>query len=326
MKSRIFSVSLLIILSATPGAVRAQADTQQKRPLVIRKSGGALQSSAIKRVEPVYPPLAKAAGVSGLVLVELTVDEEGSVIAAKAISGHALLKDSAVLAAKGWKFKPTLLSGVPVKVIGTITFNFNLSVEPDEIEALVEEARRSPSSADAHYRLGSAYCRLAMYEEAIDEMKEATRINPDLVAAHSKLGDAYRGLRRYEEALNAYAKAVGLDSRSTEAIVGFGSVAALLSRYDDAISSFKRALEFEPHSASTIFCLGITYSAMGRNEDAIARLKEGLAIRPEDDHIHYELGRIYVRMGNKKAAMEEHGILKRLNTNLAETLLKEIEK
>ncbi len=95
-------------------------------PKIVRKSGGVLQGSATRRVQPSYPPLAKAARVSGAVVVEVTVDENGSVISARAISGHPLLKDAAVQAAQGWKFTPTQLSGVPVKVIGTITFNFTL--------------------------------------------------------------------------------------------------------------------------------------------------------------------------------------------------------
>jgi protein TonB len=95
-------------------------------PKIIRKSGGVFQGSATRRVEPTYPPLAKAARVSGSVVVEVTVDEGGSVISARAISGHPLLKDAAVNAARGWRFSPTMLTGVPVKVIGTITFNFNL--------------------------------------------------------------------------------------------------------------------------------------------------------------------------------------------------------
>jgi len=95
-------------------------------PKVIRKSGGVLQGSAKRRVEPSYPPLAKAAHVTGAVLVEITIDENGNVISASALSGHPLLKDAAVSAARGWKFAPTQLSGVPVKVIGTITFNFQM--------------------------------------------------------------------------------------------------------------------------------------------------------------------------------------------------------
>ncbi|HST20976.1 MAG TPA: energy transducer TonB [Blastocatellia bacterium] len=95
-------------------------------PKIIRKSGGVLQGSAVRRAEPAYPPLAKAAKVSGSVVVEVTVDEDGKVIAARAIAGHPLLKDSAVAAARNWKFTPTMLAGTPVKVIGTITFNYNL--------------------------------------------------------------------------------------------------------------------------------------------------------------------------------------------------------
>jgi TonB family protein len=93
---------------------------------VIRKSGGVLVGSALRRAEPIYPPLAKAARVSGAVVVEVTVDEEGDVLSARALSGHPLLKESAAAAARGWKFTPTTLQGTPVKVVGTITFNFSL--------------------------------------------------------------------------------------------------------------------------------------------------------------------------------------------------------
>ena len=104
----------------------ARGQDNPQPPQIIRKSGGVLQGSATRRVEPGYPPLAKAARVSGAVVVEVTVDEDGNVISARALSGHPLLKDAAVDAARGWTFTPTSLSGVRVKVIGTITFNFNL--------------------------------------------------------------------------------------------------------------------------------------------------------------------------------------------------------
>jgi protein TonB len=93
---------------------------------LVRKSGGVLAGEATKRVEPTYPPLAKAARVSGAVVVEVIINEEGGVVSARAVSGHPLLRDPAVNAARGWRFKPTLLSGQPVKVVGTITFNFSL--------------------------------------------------------------------------------------------------------------------------------------------------------------------------------------------------------
>src|SRR6266571_2040646 len=80
---------------------------REEPPKIIRKSGGVLQGSATRRFEPAYPPLAKAARVSGAVVVEVTVDEEGNVMAARAISGHPLLKDAAVEAARGWTFNRT---------------------------------------------------------------------------------------------------------------------------------------------------------------------------------------------------------------------------
>jgi TonB family protein len=101
-------------------------DEMPAGPYIIRKSGGVLQQSATRRVAPAYPPAAKAAGVSGAVVVELTVDEAGKVIRTRVISGPAELRSAAEEAARGWEFKPTTLSNVPVKVIGTITFNFNL--------------------------------------------------------------------------------------------------------------------------------------------------------------------------------------------------------
>jgi protein TonB len=85
-----------------------------------------LTGMATKRVEPSYPPLARAARVGGSVTVEIMIDESGNVTSARAVSGHPLLKESAVAAARGWRFRPTLLTGVPVKVIGTITFNFQM--------------------------------------------------------------------------------------------------------------------------------------------------------------------------------------------------------
>jgi protein TonB len=92
-----------------------------------RVSGGVLAGKATNRVQPPYPPMAKQANIEGSVVVEVTVSENGGVISSKAISGHPLLRPAAEQAARGWRFSPTLLSGVPVKVIGTITFNFRKS-------------------------------------------------------------------------------------------------------------------------------------------------------------------------------------------------------
>jgi TonB family protein len=92
----------------------------------VKFSAGELNGQATKKVTPYYPSEAKRARAQGTVQVEITVSESGKVIDAKAISGHELLRDAAVEAAKHWEFKPTEVSGAPVTMQGVLTFSFTL--------------------------------------------------------------------------------------------------------------------------------------------------------------------------------------------------------
>jgi TonB family protein len=89
-----------------------------------RVSEGVLLGNVARRVLPAYPMFAKQLGVSGEVKVEVTIDEGGRVIAAKAISGPLPLRPAAEDAAWKWSFNPTLLNRVPVSVRGVLTFIF----------------------------------------------------------------------------------------------------------------------------------------------------------------------------------------------------------
>lgn len=104
----------LLVLASTPS------------PEQINVSEEVLQGSAVKKVQPIYPLIAKAIGVSGAVQVQIVIDENGKVTEAKAVGGHPLLQAAAVEAVKQWLFKPTELSGVPVKTQGVLNFNFAL--------------------------------------------------------------------------------------------------------------------------------------------------------------------------------------------------------
>ncbi len=96
------------------------APTPPRAPI----SGGVLNGKAISLPKPAYPPIARQAHASGTVVVQVTIDENGSVISARAVSGHPLLQAVAVNAARNARFSPTKLSGQPVKVTGVITYNF----------------------------------------------------------------------------------------------------------------------------------------------------------------------------------------------------------
>ena len=109
---------------AKPGEPRpnepAAATGQGRRPI----SGGVLNGKAISLPQPVYPAEARAARVGGAVSVQITIDEYGNVVAARAVSGHPLLQAAAVNAALQARFSPTFLMGEAVKVTGVLVYNF----------------------------------------------------------------------------------------------------------------------------------------------------------------------------------------------------------
>jgi TonB family protein len=108
------------------GVPKEDGKPAEPDPSIKRVQGSVLTGQATRRVEPVYPRMAMAAKIRGAVVVEVTIDEDGDVLTARALSGHPLLKDSALKAALGWRFTPTELDGSPVSVVGALTFNFNL--------------------------------------------------------------------------------------------------------------------------------------------------------------------------------------------------------
>jgi TonB family protein len=96
------------------------------RPLMKPVSGGVLNGMALSLPTPSYPEFARRMRTVGLVQVEVVVDESGKVISAKALSGPTALRDVAVQAAYRARFSPTKLSGQPVKIAGTINYNFTM--------------------------------------------------------------------------------------------------------------------------------------------------------------------------------------------------------
>lgn len=92
----------------------------------IRVGGKVQESNLIHRVTPEYPAEAKAARVQGVVRFVAIIDREGDVANLQLTSGHPLLVDAAQRAVKRWRYKPTLLNGVPVEVVTTIDVTFEL--------------------------------------------------------------------------------------------------------------------------------------------------------------------------------------------------------
>ncbi len=110
------------IVQSAPTAVPKEATPQR-----IKVSAGVVQGLLIRRVTPVYPPLAKQARISGTVVLQAVIGKDGSIQNLRAVSGHPMLIPSALEAVKQWRYKPYFLNGEPVEVDTQVTVNFTLA-------------------------------------------------------------------------------------------------------------------------------------------------------------------------------------------------------
>ena len=108
--------------SKSPGDEQQASAAQNGKPLEI----GSLIDKATQRVSPSYPQTAKMARITGVVTVYLEIDENGSVTTVHRTNGPQILRQAAEDAARRWKFRPTVVEGQPVRVLGFINFNFTL--------------------------------------------------------------------------------------------------------------------------------------------------------------------------------------------------------
>ena len=95
--------------------------------LAIRIGGTIKAPERIRYVPPTYPQAAQDAGVSGIVILEGIIDPDGNVASAKVLKSIPLLDQAALDALMMWKYTPTLLNGVAVPVVMTVTVNFSIS-------------------------------------------------------------------------------------------------------------------------------------------------------------------------------------------------------
>jgi protein TonB len=104
---------------ANAAAVRAKA------PVAPLRVGGQIKApTKIKNVTPVYPEIARTARVAGAVTIEATIGPDGKVADATIVRSVPMLDQAALDAVRQWEYTPTLLNGLPVPVMMTITVNF----------------------------------------------------------------------------------------------------------------------------------------------------------------------------------------------------------
>jgi TonB family protein len=124
---RVLWASLLV--GACVGFITPAFGQQAGAPPV-RIGGEIRQPTKIKDLAPVYPPEARRAGISGVVILEATIGEDGKVRSARVLRSIPLLDQAALDAVQQWEFTPTLINGAPVPIVMTLTVNFTLQGAP----------------------------------------------------------------------------------------------------------------------------------------------------------------------------------------------------
>lgn len=93
--------------------------------------GGQVQAPAlVKRVDPVYPMIAQAAAVDGIVILDAIVDERGHIQSVKVLRGHPLLAKAAIAAVEQWEYEPLKLNGTPTAFELTVSLWFHFDDKP----------------------------------------------------------------------------------------------------------------------------------------------------------------------------------------------------
>jgi len=99
---------------------------QAAPPKKVNISAGVAVGMLLQKTQPVYPPIAKAARVSGTVVLTATISKQGTIEGLKVLSGPAMLQQAAMDAVRTWRYRPYLLNNDPVEVETTINVIFTL--------------------------------------------------------------------------------------------------------------------------------------------------------------------------------------------------------
>ena len=114
------------VVSGIVGGLPTAPPPPPPPPEPVRVGGNIAPPTKVRDVPPTYPPVAQAARVQGVVILEAIIGPAGAVTEVKVLRSVPLLDDAAIAAVQQWQYTPTLLNGVPVPIIMTVTVNFTL--------------------------------------------------------------------------------------------------------------------------------------------------------------------------------------------------------
>lgn len=121
------SLTVLIAMLASCASLAALQETAPQR---VRVSDDVMRGVLVKKVAPIYPPLARQARIQGTVILRVLINKSGDVYDVQLVSGHPMLAPAAIEAVKQWQYQPYLLNGEPVEVETNVQVIFKISDKP----------------------------------------------------------------------------------------------------------------------------------------------------------------------------------------------------
>jgi TonB family protein len=113
-------IGLLTLVTPLIGSAQTIVDSRARKN---HCRGRRLEHLVVERVAPTWPP-ERGMRVKGDVIVKITIDEKGKLVSARAICGHQLKADFAIMAVSKWKFRPEMVNGKARKVTGIVVVVF----------------------------------------------------------------------------------------------------------------------------------------------------------------------------------------------------------
>jgi tetratricopeptide (TPR) repeat protein len=190
--------------------------------------------------------------------------------------------------------------------------------------ALEEAIRLNPGFFDALVALGKTYQHSGLYTKSVEVLRKATLLRPDAIDTKGALGAAFLLAGQPEEAAQVLQEVVRLSPRSAFAYTNLGQAYRLLGKFQNALDVLQEALRISPTDSVAHNHLGLTYESLDRQQEALAAYRQAVAIKSDYAEAHYNLALLHLEMGDRNQAQHEYDILKGLNSDLANVLMRKL--
>lgn len=308
--SRVVLFSVVVLSLVTSGSVYASSPRQDKpvqepepTKRVLPMKPAELEAAVTSRTEPVYPAVAIWAGISAQVMVRVLINQQGDVISATPVSGHALLKNAAAAAARNWKFKPAEVDSKPVKMEGTVTIKFPaqnpsaaLLGKDEDVDKAMAAVQAFPGSPEAYFWLATAYEDDEENQEAVKAFKKAIDLKANYEEAYESLIELYKESKATADVLRTYQLAVDNNPHSLTLLTGQARALSDAKQYADAVEVMKRALEINPDDVNALHLLAWDYMQLKQYDEAVTTINEELKISPDSPGALHNLGWSYYQL------------------------------